>query len=291
LGETPLDADLPDNLVATKEQGDAGPPCHAVPQAGEPHGASDLALEPPTWLGRVMRGLSFAVEAACCLRGSLWRLTPWRRRREAASFEALCNNARFAALLDYPRLARAIEADIRPHYELYTARFNADWMAISLELSVFLMALCRILKPRRLVDLGSGFSSVLLRLYQREASPPPEVWSVDTSPEWLGMTRRILEWQGLPTDHLATWEEFIGQEPSGFDLVVHDLGSVLTRRRTLRRVLGLTARGGIVVIDDANYGAVRWHAKRTLRRRGIEHHLIGAATRDRYGRYAMLALL
>jgi predicted O-methyltransferase YrrM len=238
-----------------------------------------------------MRRLNFAVDGTCRLRGGLWRLTPWRRRREAASFEALCRAERFAALREYPRLAGDIEAEVRPHYELYTARFNAAWMAISLELSVFLLALCRLLRPRRLVDLGSGFSSALLRRHQREATPTPEVWSVDLSPKWLEMTRQVLCWQGLSTDHLATWRDFAAQAPGGFDLVVHDLGSVLTRRRTLRRVLDLTARGGVVVIDDANYGGVRRHAARMLRRRGIEHHLVGGATRDRYGRYALLAAL
>ncbi len=278
-------------MVSATPTGEARPARPALEGAGGLPAAGDLVLEPPTRLGRVLRGLGFAVDATCRLRGGLWRLTPWRRRREAASFAALCGAERFAALRDYPRLAKAIEAEVRPHYELYTSRFNAAWMAVSLELSVFVMALCRLLKPRRLVDLGSGFSSVLLRLYQRGASPTPEVWSVDTSPEWLGMTRRILEWQGLPTDGLATWEEFVGQGPSGFDLVLHDMGSVLTRRRTLRRVLGLTARGGVVVIDDANFVQVRHHARRTLRHRGIEHHLVGAATRDKYGRYALLAAL
>ena len=287
----PFDVDLPEDIVAAKAMDGECPARPAAARAGQPSEVGDLVLEPPTWLGRVMRGLSFGVEAACRVRGALWRLTPWRCRREAASFATLCDAERFAALRDYPQLAKAIEAEIRPHYEMYTSHFNAAWMAVSLELSVFLIALCRLLKPRRVVDLGSGFSSVLLRLYQREATPAPEVWSVDTSPEWLGMTRRILEWQGLPTDGLATWEEFVGTEPSGFDLVLHDMGSILTRRRALHRVLGLTARGGVVMIDDANYGGVRWHAKRTLRRRGIEHHLVGAATRDKYGRYALLATL
>jgi len=298
LGEIPLDVELPSQLATpSSAAGETGAPLAparvAAPSArvGAPATCGELVLEPPTLLGRVMRGVSFAVDAACRLRGGLWRLTPWRCRREAASFETFFGSARFAALREYSGIAEAIAAELRPHYELYTSRFNTPWMAVSLELSVFVMALCRHLRPRRLVDLGSGFSSVLLRLYEREATPTPEVWSVDTSAAWLGMTRRILEWQGLRSDRLATWAEFTAQRPSGFDLVVHDLGSVLTRRQTLRRVLGFTAPGGVVVIDDANYREVRHHARRTLRERGIEHHLVGAATRDRYGRYALVAAL
>jgi len=289
LGELPLEANAPASAVSAGvtagQQRRARPRAAAVPTNG------DLVLEPPTLLGRVMRSVNFAVEAACRVRGAMWRLAPWRERREAASFAAFCSNERFAALRDYAQLAKAIEPDVRPHYELYTSRFNAAWMAASLELSVFVMALCRLLKPRRLVDLGSGFSSVLLRLYQREASPTPEVWSVDTSPAWLGMTRQVLGWLDLPTDGLATWDEFVAGDHAGFELVLHDLGSILTRRHTLHRVLGLTARGGVLVIDDANYAKVRRHAQRTLRRRGIPHHPVGAATRDKYGRYALLVAL
>jgi len=289
LSEAPLEIELSANAAwgadEAGEQDRRSAAQAALLTNGEP------ALEPPTWLGRLMRSLDFAIEGVCRVRGALWGLTPWRRRRQAASFAVLCGDGRLAALRDYPRLARSLEPEVKPYYDLYTSRFNAPWMAASLELSVFTLALCRLLRPARLLDLGSGFSSVVLRLYQREADHSPEVWSVDTSAAWLEMTRKVLEWLDLPTDGLATWREFASNGHAGFDFVLHDLGSILTRCHTLERVLGLAAAGGVVVIDDANYGKVRRHARRVLRRRGISHHDVGAATRDRYGRYALLARL
>ncbi len=289
LGEAPLEVELAAGAACDADEGDEQDRRSAA--RGELSTKGELVLEPPTSLGRVMRSLDFAIEGFCRARGALWRLTPWRRRRQAASFAALCSDARFAALRDYHRLTSAIEPEVKPYYDLYTSRFNSPWMAASLELSVFTLALCRLLRPARLLDLGSGFSSVVLRLYQREASHRPGVWSVDTSPAWLGMTRKVLEWFDLPTEGLATWREFASNGQAGFDFVLHDLGSILTRCHTLERVLGLAAPGGVVVIDDANYGKVRRHARRVLRRRGVPHHDLGAATRDRYGRYALLARL
>jgi len=287
LGEVPFEVGLPAPAAAGTDARPEEAGRSAAKAALATNG--ELVLEPPTLLGRLMRSLDFAIEGVCRVRGALWRLTPWRRRRQAASFAAFCSHDRFAHLRDYPRLASAIEPEVKPYYDLYTSRFNSPWMAASLELSVFTLALCRLLRPARLLDLGSGFSSVVLRLYQRQASHSPEVWSVDTSAAWLGMTRKVLEWLDLPTDGLATWREFAANGHAGFDFVLHDLGSILTRSHTLERVLGLAAAGGVVVIDDANYGKVRRHARRLLRRRSIPYHDVGAATRDRYGRYALLA--
>jgi len=289
LSEAPLGIELSSGAAREVDEG-VGQDDRTAPNAAMPRDCG-LVLAPPTLLGRLMRSVDFAIEAVCRARGALWRLRPWRRRRQAASFAALCRESRFAALRDYQRLASAIEPEVKPYYDLYTSRFNSPWMAASLELSVFTLVLCRLLRPARLLDLGSGFSSVVLRLYQREASHSPEVWSVDTSAAWLGMTRKVLEWLELPTDRLATWREFAANGHAAFDFILHDLGSILTRCNTLRRVVSLAAPGAVLVIDDANYRKVWRHARRLLARQGIPHHDVGAATRDRYGRFALLASL
>jgi len=190
LSEAPLEIELSANAAwgadEAGEQDRRSAAQAALLTNGEP------ALEPPTWLGRLMRSLDFAIEGVCRVRGALWGLTPWRRRRQAASFAVLCGDGRLAALRDYPRLARSLEPEVKPYYDLYTSRFNAPWMAASLELSVFTLALCRLLRPARLLDLGSGFSSVVLRLYQREADHSPEVWSARCS---SGSTCRPTAWR------------------------------------------------------------------------------------------------
>jgi predicted O-methyltransferase YrrM len=246
------------------------------------------APKPPTGLGRVLQRLDPALDALFRLKGVVWGLAPGRRRRDAEAFAALCRDARFAALRDYEEFARPIRAALLPHYEHYVSRVSLGWMAVSLELAVFLAALCRVLRPGRLVDLGSGFSSFVFRRYQAEAEPPPEVWSVDDSAGWLERTGRFLEGQGLPSANLATWQDFVGQGPGRFDLVLHDLGSLRVRRATLPQALDLVAPGGVAVLDDVHYGSIRRHALRVLRERGLTPHGLGAPTRDCYGRYALL---
>lgn len=47
---------------------------------------------------------------------------------------------------------------------------------------------CQVRPPRRILDLGSGFSPVTLRLYTEDMDPKPEVSSVDDSKEWQART-------------------------------------------------------------------------------------------------------
>ena len=248
-----------------------------------PRGA---APTPP--LPRVLRPLHCAVEIGGRLRGLLCRPRARRRSREAASFRALCARPRFAALGDYEDAASPIRDALRPHYDDYTSAVSPAWMAVSLELAVFLTALCTLLKPRRIADLGSGYSSFVFRRYQQACEPAPEVWSVDRDPVWLQATRRFLERHELGTDHLMTWDAFAARRPRNFDLILHDLGSLRVRSETLRDVLALAAPGGAVVLDDLHGRRYRRHVLRVLSEQSLEHHRLEAVTRDRYGRYAML---
>ena len=52
-------------------------------------------------------------------------------------------------------------------------------------------------------------------------------------------TRDYLTEMDRSTQNLMTWDAFLSEEPSGFDLVLHDMGSMEFREETLRRVLEL----------------------------------------------------
>jgi hypothetical protein len=66
-------------------------------------------------------------------------------------------------------------------------------MSVSVELAVFLDVLCRLIEPDRILDLGSGFSSFVLRrhLASRDVGVHSVIWSIDDSPEWLEQTRGL----------------------------------------------------------------------------------------------------
>jgi len=61
----------------------------------------------------------------------------------------------------------------------------------------------------------------------------------------------------LPDSNLVSWDELLTGRPGNFDLVLHDLGSMETRARTLERVLTLVRPGGVLVLDDAHKQGIR----------------------------------
>ncbi|MDP2727812.1 MAG: hypothetical protein Q8P59_09750, partial [Dehalococcoidia bacterium] len=81
----------------------------------------------------------------------------------------------FPQLRDYRGLARECREKLLPYYGQYTSRVSIDYMAVSLELSAFLMVLCERFRPSSILDLGSGFSSFVFRYYASKATPKPTV--------------------------------------------------------------------------------------------------------------------
>jgi hypothetical protein len=177
---------------------------------------------------------------------------------------------------------------LRPYYEEYVTRISRYDYAISLELAGFLLALCYTWRPSRLLDLGSGFSSFVFRLYKKENNPEAIVWSVDDSSVWLGKTRDFLAQQGLSVGNLSMWPSFLGQKPAAFDMILHDLDGIPTREQVFPVVLGLAAQGGAVVVDDMHMYDHRVHMRQVLATAKLKYYSASFFTKDKNGRYAYL---
>lgn len=105
-------------------------------------------------------------------------------------------------------------------------------------------------------DLGSGFSSALLRFYA-ERVRPIDVFSVDDKPEWLERTRQFLLKVGLRDERLLLLDEVVADRALGVDLVIHDMGSNLFQRiRTFPLAQRLAWKA--IFVDDTNYFFYRW---------------------------------
>jgi predicted O-methyltransferase YrrM len=193
-----------------------------------------------------------------------------------------------------PRLAAAIAraprhlASLRPAYERYVRGVSTPEHAASLELASLLRALCEHRRPQRVVDLGSGFTSYVLRAWA--AGEGVEAWSVDDDEEWLGRTRGFLLGEGLGTDNLLAWPDFLAREPPRFDLVLHDLGRMSTRVATLPRVLDLAAPAALVVLDDVDKDPYYPALRKELSARGWPRYNLRWRTLDGYGRFAALTV-
>ena len=107
-----------------------------------------------------------------------------------------------------------------------------------------------------------------------------EVWSVDDSPEWKEKTRYYLEEMKCLTTNLFTWDEFVAKEERGFDLVLHDMGSMEFREETLRQALDLARPGGWVLLDDVHKPEYRNFAMSVLEEMGLEWFSLREWTRD-----------
>lgn len=194
---------------------------------------------------------------------------------------------------DYAELLAGRKSEARnrifPYYNEYIHGVSNEIMTVSLELCLVLLSLCEFRRPRRILDLGSGFSSFLFRFYAAGADPEPEVWSVDDSTEWLEKTRSYLADHDLPASNLLTWDALIGRDAGRFDLVLYDLGGFDFRRDSFSRVLEYLGAGAFLVVDDMHAAEYGRHVIQRLRRDDIPHFSIRSYTNDKYGRYSLLA--
>lgn len=210
----------------------------------------------------------------------------WRGRRDA---QALAENC-FAGQDLTTRLAAAAEC-LKAPYEEYIASVSTREMAVSWNTACFLHALADLRKPRRVVDLGSGFSSFVLRTYAASADHPCEITSVDDDAGWLTRTVDYLQQKGLSTDRLLTWKDFVKQLPAdGFDLIFHDIGSMQMRAEVLPQVLNMVSTTGIVVLDDMHKPSYRREAHLQARQHGWTVLSAHRATLDGLGRFSEVAL-
>ena len=183
----------------------------------------------------------------------------------------------------------SINEELKAHYREYTNRVSSDSMAISYELACLLWTLCEATEPRRILDMGSGFSSFVFRRYQLTAGLRPEVWSVDEDGSWLDKTGDYLGSHGLSNDNLYTWDEFRKMEPGSFDLISHDLGYMEDRPQVFEGLLGLRQPDGLIVIDDIQKPQYREGIAEKLRQHdSVEGFYLRRLTLDKHLRYAML---
>jgi predicted O-methyltransferase YrrM len=196
---------------------------------------------------------------------------------------------RIPDLQEYEALATPARDALRALHATYITSVSNDIMAASLELSAFLQVFCQVGEPAKVADLGSGFSSFVLRRYAATAATPCEVHSVDDHGGWLDKTREYLTAQGVSADNVWLWSDFISTiERGSFDMVLHDMGSMEFRASSLREVLTLTRKGGHVVLDDVHKPEYRRHVHQLLETLGLDFLSLKQITCDDKARYAYL---
>ena len=189
-------------------------------------------------------------------------------------------------LKNYTSLVNA-RARLEPIYSVYVNTISSYKMALSLETAALVWVLCEERKPSKIVDMGSGFSSFVVRHWAKTSGA--EVWSVDDDASWLEKSREFCQLTNVSVDNFATWEQFKNRGDK-FDLVIYDLGRMPCRVTNIERALEFREKMGVVVVDDMhkfNYGK---EVKRLIEEKGLVGTDMSEATVDVHeGRHCWLA--
>lgn len=232
------------------------------------------------------------------LRPVLRRIVPASMRRQLFNFREARQAPddwrrlvrAFPELEDYATLAERARTSLESNYHRYLTEVSIPSMAISIELATFLLVACRLFRPRKILDLGSGFSSAVFLHYAATSTTEVDLWSIDDSEEWLARTDLFARKVGLVPMRLLPWQDFLRRREERFDLVLHDLGSMKTRLATLPDVLGRVNSGGLVVLDDMHKQPYNSAARRAVKRHCMTLISLRAVTLDQISRYSMLAI-
>ncbi len=107
----------------------------------------------------------------------------------------------------------------------------------------------RVESARRVLDLGSGFSSVSLRHLKRRGDLPSvqTLVSVGDDPKWLTASRAYCRERGFDDAGFHLWDDptFRAGE---YDLVIYDLGNMQLRGDALPAALRLVRQGGLIYL-------------------------------------------
>ncbi|MGE4505097.1 MAG: hypothetical protein AB7D51_07090 [Desulfovibrionaceae bacterium] len=196
----------------------------------------------------------------------------------------------YTALIDATCMThfRSIKQVLAEAYETYTSEVSEADMALSLEASAYLTALCLVTEPATALDLGSGFSSFALRRIKAEVLPNMEIVSVDTDAGWLQKSREFCLAYGLDGDNFLTWDQ-TGSLEASFDIISFDIDHPPARGSFLDHTLKhFVDPSTFLLIDDMHFPKYGIFVHDLLSGYNYAHVPCKHYTLDEYGRFATL---
>lgn len=117
---------------------------------------------------------------------------------------------------------------------------------------LYLFDLLRKVLPLRILDTGSGLTSVLLRKHY----PNTTIITVDNNKDWLEKTGELGRRLNVNRHGYHMWDDFLLIDEIPFDFIIHDLGDMKTRLDTLDTVLRYAAPKCHMFLD--NFGIPKY---------------------------------
>ena len=199
----------------------------------------------------------------------------------------------------YPHLQTTYETKkdeykhkILPTYEEYISKVSNEIMAISLELSVFCILMCDMMRPQNIVDFGSGYSSYIFRSLTSiiDENYQPTIWSVDDSEGWINKTKKFLGSHNISSDNVITWDAFIQKNLGPFDFILYDLGEFEFRKENLKQIIKSCDKNGMIIFDDMHSAEFGRYLNKILKKSNCTCFDIRYYSKDKFGRYSQLAV-
>lgn len=176
-----------------------------------------------------------------------------------------------------------IEREMKTFYTIYANTISKN--LASMRCCQLLISLC--VPGSVVLDLGSGFSSFVLRYYQDRLGL--DVWSVDNNKLWLDKTKEFCKQHNVSTDKFILWEELLTAARIQFDLIFFDIGTTKQRVSYMLPTLeNLVHPKTFVVFDDIHKGIIQKGLENILTAYTYKEVGIKNQTMDEYGRYSRL---
>lgn len=173
-------------------------------------------------------------------------------------------------------------------YIYYKTNISIGNSAASIETAALLDLFARNTGATRILDLGSGFSSYVLRKYQKDCPNEVDVWSVDSDQMWLEKTKEYLHQNELNTNNMFHWDQFVKQFNGKFDLVFLDMRPISARVEWIERLHNALNINGLLIVDDVHKDHLMTPILSIYSGRFDQLVNLKNITLDSLGRYALL---
>lgn len=176
---------------------------------------------------------------------------------------------------------------IQSWYRHYCTNISTPDHAMSVQTAAYLLWLCEQRQPHSVADLGSGFSSFVLRLYAAEANRPVVVHSVDHNELWMSKSASFAKHHKMSEDGFLLGDQWL-ELGTRYDVVVNDYAGGETRDEFALYAIDRLTDTGVVIFDDAHHYGHRSNMATACHERGLVLLDLFHQTIDVMGRYAMI---
>lgn len=212
--------------------------------------------------------------------------TPFHIQRQNKDWEQITQ--RFKELESYQKEKSELLELLRPAHKDFIKNYSAPLISMSLNRGAFFYFFCKVLKPTTILDLGSGFSSYVFRLYQKNISSNTKVFSVDDSEFWLEETKKYLESYNVSTENLITLNKSLKDTSTNYDLIFLDIGDIPLRVELLPSLLNKVKKGSTLIIDDFHSPHYRKEIERLCKEFSVKCFSLRKVTRTRLSHNALV---